>query len=356
MLTDRFGRKKMILWGLISSALTSLSFIFINDFSLVYILGIWIGLFASIGGPAQSAIIADLLPEEKHAEGYGIWRVNMNLTVAIAPLIGAWIISYSFAYIFIIDAVTSVITATILFFALTESMPQPVTENTPANEAGESTEKPKKSVGYGKILRDLPFMAFVMITMLMVLVYMQMNNTLPVYLRDVRNVSVRGFGYIISLNAAMVVFMQFWITRKIRGQSPFKMLSVGTFLYAIGFLMYALVSEFALYMVAMVIITLGEMLTAPVGQALVARFSPADMRGRYMAIYGFAWAIPSATGLIFAGVVFKYLDPNWIWYLCAILGTITAGGFLWIERFASEEQPEEASSENPDMTLEPALA
>jgi len=38
--------------------------------------------------------------------------------------------------------------------------------------------------------------------------------------------------------------------------------------------------------VAMAIITIGEMLTAPTSQALVARFAPDDMRGRYMAIFG----------------------------------------------------------------------
>jgi len=44
------------------------------------------------------------------------------------------------------------------------------------------------------------------------------------------------------------------------------------------------------------VITIGEMIVVPVGQALVARLAPEDMRGRYMAFYGLCWTIPAAVG------------------------------------------------------------
>ena len=49
----------------------------------------------------------------------------------------------------------------------------------------------------------------------MTLVYQQMYTTLAVYLRDTHAVSEQGFGYIMSLNAGMVVLFQFWISRRI---------------------------------------------------------------------------------------------------------------------------------------------
>jgi MFS family permease len=41
--------------------------------------------------------------------------------------------------------------------------------------------------------------------------------------------------------------------------------------------------------VAILIITVGEMIVMPVGQALVAHFAPEDKRGRYMAFYSLSW-------------------------------------------------------------------
>jgi MFS family permease len=335
MLADMFGRKQMIIIGLITSALTSLSLIVVEDFDLVYIIGIFVGLFSSMGGPAQQAIIADLLPEEQHAEGYGMWRVLANLAVTIGPLVGGFMAGYSYALLFIIDAITSVITALIISFKLEETLPVTTPAPSPTEAIPgepEPAPEPKRPVGYGPVLHDWPYLAFIAISMLMVLVYMQMNQTLPVYLRDVHGIPPRGYGYILSMNAGMVVLFQFWITRRISSRPPFLVMAAGTVLYGIGFGMYGVVSGMAMFMLAMVIITIGEMLTAPVAQALVAKFSPEDMRGRYMAIFGFAWAIPSAFGLVLAGLIADNIGPDWIWYLSSIVTVPTVIGFLMLHR------------------------
>jgi len=166
----------------------------------------------------------------------------------------------------------------------------------------------------------------------MVLVYMQMNSTLAVYLRDVHGVPEQGFGYILSLNAAMVVLFQFSITRWMAKYRPLIMMAVGTLLYAIGFGMYGFVSTYVLFLVAMVIITIGEMLVSPTSQALTAQFAPEDMRGRYMAVFGFSWVIPMATGPLLAGLVMDYADPRWVWYAAGLLGLVAAGAFGFLQR------------------------
>jgi dipeptide/tripeptide permease len=66
------------------------------------------------------------------------------------------------------------------------------------------------------------------------------------------------------------------------------MMMVGTLFYLVGFTMYGFVSAYWLFLVAILLITIGEMVVMPVGQALVARFAPEDMRGRYMAMFGLA--------------------------------------------------------------------
>jgi MFS family permease len=167
---------------------------------------------------------------------------------------------------------------------------------------------------------------------LMTLVYMQMNTTLSVYLRDTHGVPEQGFGYILSMNAAMVVLFQFGVTRWIAKYRPLVTMAVGTLLYAIGFGMYGAVSTFALFLVAMVVITIGEMMTAPTSQALVAQLAPEDMRGRYMAVFGFTWVIPSAVGPLLAGLVMDNADPRWVWYAAGLVGLAAAGAFALLQR------------------------
>ena len=63
-LTDRFGRKNMLIFGLISSALTSLAMGLAGDIRIFYGAALFVGLFVSMGEPAQQAMVADLLPQK----------------------------------------------------------------------------------------------------------------------------------------------------------------------------------------------------------------------------------------------------------------------------------------------------
>jgi MFS family permease len=324
-LTDRLGRKGMLIFGLITSALTSLLMGLVGSIELFMGSALIVGLFANAGGPAQQAMVADLLPEEKRAQGFGILRVVANLAVTIGPAIGGLLAARSYLLLFICDAVASSITAGIVAVAIRETMPAPhpdEPEQTMAQTFG----------GYLDALRDSPFVLFIGACILMTLVYMQMNTTLAVYLRDIHSVPEQGFGTILSLNAAMVVLFQFPITRRISKYRPLIVMAVGTLLYAVGFGMYGFVSAYALFLVAMVIITIGEMLVAPTSQALVARLAPEDMRGRYMAVFGFSWVIPSTVGPLLAGLIMDNADPRWVWYSAGLVGLVAASSFALLQR------------------------
>ena len=188
-MTDKFGRKAMIIFGLLVSAFSSLAMGLVNDLNLFYVLGAVVGLFSNAGGPAQQAMVADLLPEEKRADGYGLIRVIGNLAVTIGPMIGGFLANRSFLLLFILDAITSTITAVIVFFALPETKPE-------VSKDADEEDFVQTLSGYGKVLRDGLFMAFLGASMLAILVYSQMNSTLSVFLRDMHGVSPAGFGWI----------------------------------------------------------------------------------------------------------------------------------------------------------------
>ena len=64
-LTDRIGRKRILLFGLITSALSSLLMGVVNQIEIFFVVTIFVGLLSNTAGPAQQAMVADLLPEEK---------------------------------------------------------------------------------------------------------------------------------------------------------------------------------------------------------------------------------------------------------------------------------------------------
>lgn len=349
-LSDRFGRKWMAIFGLVVSAGTSLFMGLVGRIEYFVVAAGVVGLFANAGGPARQAMIADLLSEEKQAEGFGVFRVVHNLAVTIGPAIGGLLAAQSYLLLFVLDAVTSLVTAAVFHLKMEETKPEV--------EPGAPTESTLESFrGYGKVVRDGLFMIFVVAMGLMVLVYTQMNGTLAVFLRDVHAVSEQGFGYILSLNAAMVVLFQFTITRRIQNVPSFLVMAAGTFLIAIGFAMYGFFAAYGLFLLAMVIITLGEMLTAPVAQSIAARMAPAAMRGRYMAVFGFSWVLPSALGIFLAGLIMDNYDPRWVWYAAGLVGLIPVLGFMLLNRReALRSEPESGGPQGSEVSSEIARA
>ncbi|MCJ7716116.1 MAG: MFS transporter [Anaerolineales bacterium] len=337
-LTDYLGRKGMIIMGLIVSALTSLAMGMVQQLEWFYVMGVISGLFATAAEPAHQAMLTDILPEKKRTEGFGVMRVAMNLSVAIGPAIGGFIASYSYLILFIADTVTSLITALIVYLVVEETKPE---------EKTETTKKGFKEtfVGYGDVLKDRKFMLFVIISTIATIVYAQMYSTLSVYLRDVHGVPESGYGWLMTLNAGMVVLFQFMITRKISKHPPMLILALGSLFYVIGFGMYGFVSAYFLFMLAMAIITIGEMVIIPVAQAYVGDAAPEDMRGRYSGVMGFSWMIPWMIGPLLAGLIMDNGNPNWVWYGSAILGAIAALGFLWLRQSHDKNwvAPQEAS-------------
>lgn len=328
-LADKYGRKTMLIIGLIISAGISLGMGFIQTWELFYLLAFLTGFVANIGGPAAHAMVADILPPEKRPDGFGIWRVAVNLAVTIGPALGGLMAGYSYMLLFISDFIVSCITAGIVFFAIPETKPQA--------ELHEIEPNILKTIGgYGHVLKDNLFMVLVFLSTLTAVVYMQMNTTLSVYLNSEHNISPQLFGYILSLNAAMVVLMQFPISAKVKVFPSLLVMAAGNLFYAVGFGMYGFVSEYWLFLVAMVIITIGEMIIAPIIQTIVANIAPEDMRARYSAVFHLGWGVASAVGPLAAGIVLDNYNPDLVWIAGGIICVFVAAGYMMMRSGFSE--------------------
>ena len=341
-LADKFGRKSLIIFGLIFSAVSTLALGLVNDFSVLIPLAVVIGLLSNFGGPARQAMIADLLPETKRQEGFGIMRVVGNMAWIIGPLVGGFIASRSYFTLFVLDAVFSSIVAVIFYIYISETKPE---------TSSEPESILKTFVGYGIVMRDYAYIAFLVVSMLMGLVYQQMYNTLSVYLRDSHGMVPQNYGFLMTSSAITVILFQFQTTRLIKNRPAFIMMGLGTFFYMIGFGMFGFVGTFSLFVTAIVIITIGEMVVMPTSSALATNFAPEDMRGRYMAVFGLSWAIPATFGPSAAGLILDNYNPNLLWYIGAGICAFAVFCFyilhLWLgkrDRFKNPVPEEKALS------------
>jgi MFS family permease len=344
-LTDRFGRRRLILFGLVFSALSSLSFGLAWDVKILYFLVIIVGLLSRVANPAYDAMLADILPEAKRQEAFGITRVAFNYAWIVGTALGGLIAARSFLALFLIDAGLSLFVASILIIFLPETRP------TVPSEVRQHESLLKTTAGYRVALRDLPYMSFTLAGMLVLIVYQQQYSSLPVYLLNVHNIDSRSYGTMLAISGLEVVLFQIWISRVIRKFPPFLMMMLGSLFFMAGFIMMGFIRGFPLFVLAVSIATIGEMILFPTNKALAVNFAPEDMRGRYMAVYDLGWTIPATIGPAAAGLILDHYDPNLLWYIGGLLCTLAAIGFydlhLWLgaqKRFAPAPQEQDPAA------------
>jgi len=335
-LADRFGRRFTLILGLVCAATARIALGLATGFTGLYIAATFAGLFGAIGWPAQLAMTADLLGPQKRAHGFGIQRVVINSTFALGPLAGGFFgPRIGYLPLFVLDALTSYFVALVVFSKLPET--RPASGQDARGEAFAQT-----LAGYRRVLQDGTFVAFVLISILTVTVYMQMSTTLSIYLIEFRQVSESFFGALVMLNALMVVFLQFSISRWASTKPLLLIMIAGTAFYLVGFGSYGLPPSLPLFVFAMVLITLGEMLVIPTSQALTALLAPPDMRARYVATERLNWIIAQSLGPLAASAVMDRFDPRWVWAGCSMICAVSIVSFyrlhLHVRERLSEKQ------------------
>jgi MFS family permease len=151
---------------------------------------------------------------------------------------------------------------------------------------------------------------------------------MPVYAKEQFGVPESQYGLIMATNAAMVVLFQYAITQVSKRYPPPGVLAAGAVFYAVGVGSVALGAGFAAFWLSMVVLTIGELLLVPTASTLTAALAPADMRGRYMGVYGLTWGIGYGLGPVIGALLSDRIAPVATWYGGLIIGLAAAAGFL----------------------------
>ena len=330
-LADRVGRKGVMIFSLCAEAVLSLGMALAPTLPLLVLTIFCFGLTVPMFWPASSATIADLVKPEKRAGAYGLIRVAANLGVAFGPLVAGVLLAVqqqpdgstppnAYLPLFVMDALTSLIFAFIIWRRLRETKPQVVAQS-------DGTKAPQVSGGYGRVFQDSPFMIFVILSGLVGVVYSQMNTTFGVYLTRTLGYSASVYTAMLSTNAAMVVLFQFPLARWVDKQDRSAMLALGAALYAIGFGFIGFASTLFMFWTAVVILTIGEMVIVPAAQTVSADLAPIDMRGRYQATFGLINNFFYGFGPVIGGYLYDIGRSQLIWFGSLILGLAVAFGF-----------------------------
>lgn len=326
-ISDRFGRRPVMMVALsvrvlMYAVMAVLVGLTAPVWSIVtcYFIGQAIGMMER---PAASAIVADLSPRKKLTEAYGLVRVGVNLGWAAGPAIGGYLaISVAYSWLFGVAALLTALAFIIVSFFFRETYITPTSR--------------QDLTGISSVLKDSSFVIFSAVSLLFFLLMGQMMSTLSIYTVDIIGLSTAQYGLLLTTNGLIVVFLQYPVAYKLGGFSKSRLLIIGCLLQAIGFFIFGFSGAFMMSIVAMIVITLGEIIYAPASLAVVGEIAPQKYRGRYMGVFGLTQILGISVSPLLGGILIDVFPSEhlMIWGPLALLGIAAAAGYyLWGKRY-----------------------
>ena len=120
-LGDRFGRKRMYAMGIVLFAAASACCGFSATITELIIFRSIQGIGAALLTPGSLAIISASFPAEGRGKAIGTWSGFTAITSAVGPLVGGFLIQFSWRWIFFLNLPLAAITLLLLFQHVPES-------------------------------------------------------------------------------------------------------------------------------------------------------------------------------------------------------------------------------------------
>ena len=325
-LTDRYGRKPVMLAALLGSAATFLGFAFVDGFWGYLAVSIAAGLAGSSSfDAARNAMVADVTPTHLRARAYGLVRVGGNIGWASGPVVaglvaaslGEFEITYQAMFAGTATLTLAVLVAVVLL--VHESLPE-VEEWAPS------------AVPLSKLraaLSDAPFVVLLAVGFLLYYVFTQDWQALPVYARNFLDVPESRVGLFLAGNGLVVMLLQLPIAYLLDGRSKVVALGMGAVLFAASSVTLLVTESFLGILIAFAgFFTLAEMILEVAGAALAAELAPVERRGTYLALFGCCFGAGYGTSPIVAGFLLDARLPEIIWTIQLVAAAMAAIGLL----------------------------
>jgi MFS family permease len=324
-LADRIGPQRVLIGSLVGMAAAISLFPLIHDVWSAYTLQLFMGSCSGAFWPSQSAMLTGLTPTGRRHNAFAVQRLTMNLGIALGGFTGGAIARVehprTFTVLFLLDAGTFLGYAAVALF-----LPSPP-------HAG-----PERGT-YAEVLRDRPFMRYVVVNTLFITAGMVVVvELLAPYAKNDAGVDEKLIGILWMINSLVVVLAQLPVAKLTEGHRRMQALALMGVIWAAAMLTvgaagtwFSATGAFALMALAVAVFAIGECLHGIVHGPLTADLAPSRLVGRYMAFGSQSWQVGWIIGPAVGGFVLQHA-PNALWPGAAALNLAAAGFALALER------------------------
>jgi len=344
---DRYGYKKVLFFAFLSMSLgylfAGMSTTYVSVFASLLLVALGAGFFK----PMISGTIAKITDESNSTIGFGIFYWTINLGAFLFPLILVpWLKSFSWSYIFFMAAIGTGWLLLLNLFAYREPF-----------RSNNSKSLLKVFTEMLSVLKDYRFILMLVIYSGFWVMYFQVYDSVLWYLTEKIDMTpfdrlINNFlglfidnpswkfeaEHVTAMNAGIIILLQIIVSGIVRKTKVLPTMIFGIALGSLGMGMLAIAPSPWVFLVSMLVFTLGEMIAHPKFISYVGLIAPPDKKALYQG-YSFLYGvIGSGVGGILGAILYvrfveKMNTPSLLWVTFSMIGVLTIIGLLLYNKF-----------------------
>jgi MFS family permease len=308
-LSDRFGRRILLLPAMVLTAFSYLAIGFANSLLAMFVVWIIAG-FGSSHVLLSQAYVADVTSTRRRTSGMGYWGASFAMAFVIGPPLGAFL--YSISPFMSASVAAGIALLATIYAVLFLGEPKP-------------TQQKPESVSMLRHVKDLRHSVLTIITLnfLVIFIWSQFTTVLPLYTQDVFNWKVSRFGIYLGAIGLIAAIVQGVLVGPLVKRLGHRVLVASGFgLLGLGLAFLAAPLSTPTLIISVFGIAVGFGLLMPSLPALLSMNVHPERKGLALGIFQSASTVARILAPILAGLAYEQAFPSAPFVLAATLGLL----------------------------------
>ena len=312
-LSDRIGRRPMLIGSLVLTAGSYVMFAFAPSLPILFLSRILAGIAGATISTAQ-AYVADTTPPEKRTQGMGLIFAAFGAGFIFGPAIGGILSHWGYAVPGLAAAAMAVIACLAAIFFLPESLPRERRAQAVARRASSGSRWVmfgRPVIGTGLSLLFLSTVCFA-----------AMEGTFALFGQWKYGLGPRQIGFLLAYAGVLAVILQGGVVARLaRRFGEGSLVRAGYVIMAAGLVAMALAPKLPLMMVALGVTAVGSSLAGPTLAGLVSSAASPVEQGAVLGLYQSMGSLGRAVGPFLGGLAFdRIAHPSPMWLSGIVVG------------------------------------
>lgn len=297
MLSDRFGRRPVILVSLLIEALGFALTALAGTLPLLLVARFVGGLGASNIGSAQ-AVVADVTAPKDRARGMGMIGAAIGVGFVVGPAFGGVLAGLGSTVPFWAAFGVALVNAALVFWLLPETRGQRAASSQPAKRFA-------LFAGWQRALRTPAIARLIVVNLFFTLAFTAMEAVFPLFTQRVFGWQALQNGYLFTYVGVIIVIMQGGLVGQLVKRFGERGVQIaGLALLAVGLALLPFSGTLALLLVALALLSIGDGAVTPTNNALLSLAAPADAQGETLGLSQGMAGLGRMVGPLLAGWLF----------------------------------------------------